>query len=83
MRYLLIALPWFLAGHALAADCRTPEQLARPECAQERAGLAAIARAQKPIDCFAPDLPARQGIECLQRMRERRNFEETLKALQR
>lgn len=38
---------------------------------------------KKPIDCFAPNLTATEGIECLQRMSERAHFEATLKALQR
>lgn len=37
----------------------------------------------KPIDCLAPNLPPREGIECLQRMRERASFEAMVKALSR
>jgi hypothetical protein len=39
--------------------------------------------AERPIDCFTQNLTPQEGIACLQMIRERRNFEATLKALQR
>lgn len=37
---------------------------------------------KKPIECFSDKLTPQEGIECLRQLQQRRNFEATIKALQ-